>query len=75
MSERILDQRAFKRFLFRSIVWPIVLMAGLCIVLVWQIMSLINAASSVERSDRALASLNQLEKLHIDLETGVRGIF
>jgi signal transduction histidine kinase len=73
MSERILDKQAFKRFLFRSVVWPIVLMAGLCIVLVWQIMNLINAASSVERSDRALASLNQLEKLHIDLETGVRG--
>jgi signal transduction histidine kinase len=73
MSERILDQRAFKRFLFRSVVWPIVLMAGLCIVLVWQIMNLIDAASSVERSDQALAGLNQLEKLHIDLETGVRG--
>jgi signal transduction histidine kinase len=73
MSERILDQRAFKRFLFRSVVWPIMLMAGLCIVLVWQIKSLINASALVARSDVALAQLNQLEEDQIDLETGVRG--
>jgi signal transduction histidine kinase len=73
MSERILDQQAFKRFLFRSVVWPIVLMAGLCIVLVWQIMSLINASARVARSDAALAQLDHLEKDYIDLETGVRG--
>jgi signal transduction histidine kinase len=73
MSEHILDQQAFKRFLFRSVVWPIVLMVGLCCVLVWQIVNLIAAASSVERSDLALAAANQLERLQIDLETGVRG--
>ena len=73
MSERILDQRSFKRFLFRSVVWPIFLMVGLCIVLVWQIMALIDASSAVARSDMAISQLNQLVKDHIDLETGVRG--
>jgi signal transduction histidine kinase len=73
MPEVFATQDVFKRLLLRSVVLPISLMILLAAALVWQINNLIQSATWVEASNQVIARANRLEKLHLDLETGVRG--
>lgn len=63
----------FRRVLFRSVFYPLVLMVVLSAVLVWQIGRLVSSTRIIEQADQVIAQLNRLEKLHIDMESGVRG--
>lgn len=63
----------FRRLLIRAVVVPALLSLGFGVVLVWQISNLIADANAVELVNRVIAQANRLAKLHVDLETGVRG--
>ena len=52
---------------------PLFLMIVITAVLVWQITYLLRDSAKVERADRVIARANYLQKLTIDLETGLRG--
>jgi signal transduction histidine kinase len=64
---------AFRHLLIRAAVLPIGLLLLLAGLLVWQIQLLLSSAVWVERTDEILGSANRLERLHIDMETGLRG--
>lgn len=63
----------FRRLLIRAVVVPSLLSVAFGIVLVWQISELIGDSGRVEHTNRVIAQANRLEKLHIDLESGLRG--
>jgi signal transduction histidine kinase len=63
----------FRRLLLNAVVVPLVLMVLVAVVLIGQITHLLHDSADVERCDRYIADTNKLEKLTIDLETGVRG--
>ena len=73
MPGSLVPHRVFRRLLVRAIVVPALLSVALGGVLVWQIIRLLDGTQAVEHSNRVIAEANQLEKLHIDLETGMRG--
>lgn len=64
---------SFKRLIFRAAVLPVVLLLALAGVLVWQVNQLLRTTSQVEHSDLILANANELQRLMIDMETGLRG--
>jgi signal transduction histidine kinase/ActR/RegA family two-component response regulator len=67
------DPLAFRRLVWRAVVAPLVLLASLAGVLTWQVTNLLLVTHSVERSDRIIARTNELEKLLVNMETGLRG--
>ena len=73
MPDLLRAQHAFRGVLLRSILIPLVLTVLLAGVFAWQVGRLIRIQDYVESIDRTISRLNRLEKLHIDLETGLRG--
>ncbi len=69
----LISESRFNRLLIRSAVLPLLLMAVLSAVLIWQIVSMLRVFAWVERSDRCIGQANLAEKLMIDMETGKRG--
>jgi signal transduction histidine kinase len=63
----------FKRALLRATVLPGLVMVVLAILLLWQVNYLVTVTSRVERTDQVISHANQLQKLFLDMETGVRG--
>jgi len=59
--------------LARAVVAPLLIMALLAGVLLWQIDSYRVATRAVINSDRTIAQANQLQRLLVDMETGLRG--
>ena len=68
-----LDHRQFRRFLVQATLIPVILLLVLAAVLLWEITHLLQVSQLVEHTDQVLTNANRLEKLHIDLETGLRG--
>ncbi len=68
-----IDQQNFRRILRLSILLPLVLMAIVAGILLWQIKSLYDAAQKVAHTDEVIAEANHLHRLFVDMETGVRG--
>ncbi|MCZ2496038.1 response regulator [Xylophilus sp. Kf1] len=68
-----IDQRTFKRILFRNLALP--LGAGLlgAVFFVGLIAYLLNAMSWVEHTDRVISRAHELSNLSADMETGMRG--
>jgi signal transduction histidine kinase len=64
---------SFKRLLIRAAVLPVVMLLLLAGILLWQVQHLVSSAAWVERTDEIIATAHQLERLHIDMETGLRG--
>jgi PAS domain S-box-containing protein len=73
MEQPPIDQPGFRRTLTTAVVAPLLLMALLAGALLWQINSYRTATRAVIQSDRTIALANQLQKLHVDMETGLRG--
>lgn len=73
MPGSLVTRSVFRRLLVRAILVPAILLVALGGVLVWQVVRLLAEAQRVEHTDRVIAHANQVEKLHIDLETGLRG--
>src|SRR5580698_4506164 len=61
-----------RRLVTRAVVLPLVLMAIVAGGLAWQIGRLMDAARWVDRTDRVIAGANEVGRLIIDQETGVR---
>ncbi|MBD2531796.1 CHASE3 domain-containing protein [Nostoc flagelliforme FACHB-838] len=68
-----ITQVAFRRRLIGAIALPIILLLSLSGVSIWQINRLLSAMHWVEHTDQVIARANGLQKLLLDLETGVRG--
>ena len=67
------DSPRFRRLLMNAIFVPLFLMAVITAALVWQITYLLSDSAKVEHADRIIARANELQRLTIDLETGLRG--
>lgn len=63
----------FTRYLRRTVLVPVVLLAVLAAVLLLQINYMVKALRKVDRSDRIIADAHLLVQQALDMETGVRG--
>lgn len=68
-----MDHKDFQRILIRALVLPLVLMALVAGIFLWQINRLLSATGWVDRTNQIIAQAHEVQKLLIDLETGVRG--
>ncbi|BAY12415.1 CHASE3 domain-containing protein [Calothrix sp. NIES-2098] len=68
-----ITQIAFRRRLLGAIALPIILLLLLSGVSIWQITRLLSAMQWVDHTDRVISQANYLQKLLLDIETGVRG--
>jgi len=69
----LINEARFNRLLTRSALLPLLLMAALAVVLIWQVVSLLRVAAWVEHTDIVVAQANLSQKLLLDMETGKRG--
>ena len=63
----------FKGILIRAIVLPLILLALVTGLFLWQIRRLLNTVGWVEHTDQVIAKANNAQKLLLDMETGFRG--
>jgi PAS domain S-box-containing protein len=63
----------FNRILRDTLLLPIVLLLALAVFAVWQIRRSTSALRDIDRSDAMMAEVNELQKLILDQETGLRG--
>ena len=68
-----METAAYRRLLFRLIVLPIVALALLASILVYGFRQVQRGARRVDRVDQVIAHANNLIKLMVDEETGLRG--
>jgi len=67
------DPATFKGILIRAIVLPLILLALVTGLFLWQIRRLLNTVGWVEHTDQVIAKANNAQKLLLDMETGFRG--
>jgi PAS domain S-box-containing protein len=72
-SGESLETAAYRRLLVRVLALPIIALALLALTLVVGFRQVQQSASQVDHSDRVIASINDLVKLMVDEETGLRG--
>src|SRR6185369_13917444 len=68
-----MDPRDFKSLLRQAVVVPVVLVAVLAGVLLWQILYLANAVSQGQRTQQTETTARQFFRYALDLETSLRG--
>jgi PAS domain S-box-containing protein len=68
-----MDPRDFKSLLRQAVVVPVVLVAVLAGVLLWQILYLANAVSQGQRTQQTETVTRQFFRYVLDMETGLRG--
>ena len=68
-----LEASAYRRLLLRLLALPIVALGLLALTLAYGIQQVQRSARRVDRSDQVIAHANQLVKLMVDEETGLRG--
>jgi PAS domain S-box-containing protein len=68
-----LEAAAYRRLLFRLLALPIVALGLLALTLAYGIQQMQRSARRVDHSDRVIAQANELVKLMVDEETGLRG--
>ena len=65
------ENKTFKRSRF---IWvPFILLAGVMVLLFWQVDRLIALSNWVDHTDQVIAKINLFEEKIVDLETGIRG--
>ena len=69
----LINEVRFNRLLTRAALLPLLLMAALSALLIWQIASLLRVFEWVEHTDQVIAQANLSQKLLLDMETGKRG--
>lgn len=70
---RPLTRASVRRWIFGPIVAIAFLSLLLAGALTWQVQQLVRASERVDHSDQVLGEVHELEKMILDLETGVRG--
>lgn len=68
-----LNQREFRRVLFRGLLFPLVSAFLLALLIAWQIRALLDMSTWVDRSQQVISQSHRVQKLLMDMETGVRG--
>ncbi|WFR77309.1 response regulator [Janthinobacterium rivuli] len=68
-----IDSFSFRRILARNVTLPLVIGVITALVFVGLIAYLLSALRSVEHSERVIGNANEVMKLSVDLETGMRG--
>jgi PAS domain S-box-containing protein len=68
-----LETAAYRRLLIRVLALPIIALALLALTLVFGFRQVQRSARRVDHSERVIASINNLVKLMVDEETGLRG--
>jgi PAS domain S-box-containing protein len=63
----------FRQILILTVLLPLVLLLLLALVLAWQIERTLGEQRRIDHTDRITAQLNDLERLVVDEETGLRG--
>lgn len=66
-------QELFKRQITNAIALPVVLLLSLAGVFIWQINWLLSSLQWVEHTNEVISNANQIQKLLLDAETGIRG--
>ncbi len=72
-SGESLETAAYRRLLVRVLALPIIALALLVLTLVFGFRQVQRSARQVDHADRVIASINNLVKLMVDEETGLRG--
>ncbi|MGZ5200280.1 MAG: response regulator [Telluria sp.] len=73
MAEETLNNIQFRRILARNVALPLVLSVLSAAVFVGIIVYLLSELNAVERSEQVIGKANQVSKLAVDMETGLRG--
>ena len=68
-----IDSFSFRRILARNVTLPLVSGVATALVFVGLIAYLLSALRSVEHSERVIGNANEVMKLSVDMETGMRG--
>ena len=68
-----MEVAAYRRLLFRLLALPIIALGLLALTLAYGIQQMQRSARRVDRSDQVIAHANELVKLMVDEETGLRG--
>jgi PAS domain S-box-containing protein len=63
----------FRQILVITVLLPLVLLLLLALVLAWQIQRTLREQRRIDHTDRITAQLNEMERLVVDQETGLRG--
>lgn len=63
----------FRQILVVTVLLPLVLLLTLALVLTWQIERTLREQRRIDHTDRITAQLNEMERLVVDQETGLRG--
>ena len=63
----------FRQILVITLLLPLVLLLLLALVLAWQIQRTLREQRRIDHTDRITAQLNEMERLVVDQETGLRG--
>ncbi len=63
----------FRQILIITVLLPLVLLLLLAIVLAWQFQRTLREQRRIDHTDRITAQLNEMERLVVDQETGLRG--
>ena len=72
-SGESLETAAYRRLLVRVLALPIIALALLALTLIFGFRLVQRSARQVDHSDRVIAGINNLVKLMVDEETGLRG--
>lgn len=73
VSARVTDQQVFRRTLSRAIALPLMLMAVVVGVFLWQLQSLLDAARWVEHTDEVITQAQVVQELMLEQRSGIRG--
>jgi PAS domain S-box-containing protein len=71
--ESLLEEAAYRRLLLRLVALPIIALALLAVTLAYGFQKVQQSARRVDHSDQVIAHANNLVKLMVDEETGLRG--
>jgi PAS domain S-box-containing protein len=63
----------FRQILVITVLLPLILLLLLALVMAWQIQRTLREQRRIDHTDRITAQLNELERLVVDQETGLRG--
>jgi PAS domain S-box-containing protein len=69
----LINEVRFNRLLTQAALLPLLLMALLSGMLIWQVVTLLHAFEWVGHTDTVIAQANKTQKLLLDMETGKRG--
>ncbi len=68
-----LNKREFRKVLFRALLFPLLSAFLLALLIAWQIKALLDMTTWVHRSQQVIAQSHRVQKLLIDMETGILG--